>query len=172
MAHGTSADIDLTAVTEPVFAVELSSTAPIVAGALVQRYAVIPAGGSIVDAQSDLAWVPAMPPVGALAGAALAPAEVPSDQVATLFLASPDGASVSVTTIAAGQAVRVSVDIPPGGVTTVDVSTTSQVWVSGGESPSLRRSCSDARAPTHRCSRFSPPGPDLVADALVVRDVG
>ncbi|MFN8083867.1 MAG: DUF5719 family protein [Dermatophilaceae bacterium] len=173
VAHGTSADIDLTAVTEPVFAVELSSTAPIVAGALVQRYAVIPAGGSIVDAQSDLAWVPAMPPVGALAGAALAPAEVPSDQVATLFLASPDGASVSVTTIAAGQAVRVSVDIPPGGVTTVDVSTTSQVWVSGGGKSVFAAVLLGRKGADPPLLAVLPlPGLTLVADALVVRDVG
>ena len=173
VAHGTSADIDLTAVTEPVFAVELSSTVPIIAGALVQQNAAVPAGGSIADAQSDLAWIPAMPPAGTLAGAVLAPAEVPSDQVATLFLASPDGASVSVTTTSAGQAVRVSVDIPAGGVTTVDVSTTSQVWVSGGgQSVFAAVSLGRKSADPPLLAVLPLPGLTLVADALVIRDVG
>ena len=173
VAHGTTADIDLTAVTEPVFSVELSSTVPIIAGALVQRYATVPAGGSIADAQSDLAWVPAMPPVGTLAGAVLAPDEVPSDQVATLFLASPEGGSVSVTTRSDGEPVRVTADIPAGGVTTVDVSTTSAVWVSGGGKlvyAAVALGRKDADPPL--LAVLPLPGLTLVADALVVREAG
>jgi hypothetical protein len=93
--------------------------------------------------------------------------------VATLFLASPDGASVSVTTTSAGQAVRVSVDILAGGVTTVDVSTTSQVWVSGGgQSVFAAVSLGRKSADPPLLAVLPLPGLTLVADALVIRDVG
>lgn len=174
VTHGTSADIALTAVTEPVFAVELSSTAPIVAGALVQRYAQVPAGGSSADAQSDLAWVPALSPVGALAGAVLAPPTVPTDQVATLYLAAPDGArSVSVTTASATGPATVTMDIPAGAVATMDVSRATDAWVSGG-GPSVFAAVLLGRknADPPLLAVLPLPGLALTADTLVVRDLG
>lgn len=117
---GSTRDIDLSDLPRGWYAVQVRADVPVVAAATTRH----DAGRSA----SDMSWIPAAPPAGALAGATL-----PADHAvaSTLVLAAPGPPSTaSVTTVDADGAVSTrSIAVPASGLRTVPLGGAASVWV-------------------------------------------
>jgi hypothetical protein len=129
VAGGATKDISLAAVTDRAFAIHVRSSVPVVAAALIQRFATVEPGTAAAATPADLAWAPAVPPLTLLGGVALGPAANP-DGAATLVLSSAQGAAtVRVTTVVKGVSTSRRVTVPEAGSVTVDAAAASEVWI-------------------------------------------
>lgn len=125
---GATKDIDLSAVTDAVFGLQITSNVPVVAAGFSQRFAAHAAGSSTATVPSDLAWSPAASPAGRLAGAVLGP-DSGSTVTGSLVLAASVATNATVTVVTGGTAVSSQVAVPASSVATVSVDKASQVWV-------------------------------------------
>ncbi len=129
VAGGATKDISLAAVTDAVFAIQVRSSEPVVAAAMVQRFATVEPGTPAAATPADLAWVPAVPALTDLGGVALGPSPNP-DGAADLVLSSTQGATtVRVTTVVKGVATTKRVTVPEAGSVRVSAAAASEIWV-------------------------------------------
>ncbi len=123
LAGGSTRDLDLSGLPAGSYAVQVRSTVPVVAGALVES-------ASRHSRHSDLAWSAAGEPVSQLAGTALGPQVAAPLTTALSLAAVGEPARVTVSTVRPdGTTHTGSVRVPPDSVVLRPLARSASVWV-------------------------------------------